>query len=197
VGPISFRGRQGEPSEAALVGAAQRGEPEAAAGIVREYWADAYCVAYLLSRDHGAAEEISQDALLSAIRAIDSFEADRPFRPWLQRITANAAYDWLRRQKRRPTLVELDDLDGPEESDADTIAAVALPSELLSALLWLDVEHRTAVVFRYVLDYEPTEIAEIVGVPAATVRTRIRRGLDRMRHHLEGEKGAREHEQAR
>lgn len=182
-----------------MIEAARAGDQEAAAQIVRTYWADAYRLAYLFSHDHGAAEEIAQDALLSAIRSIDSFEADRPFRPWLQRIAANASLDWLRRRNRRPKLVELDDALDPGSAAADVSdwAQGALPNELLDALSALDVDHRTAVVLRHVLDYEPVEIAGIIGVPVATVRTRVRRGLERMRTQLLTARGAREHERTR
>jgi RNA polymerase sigma-70 factor, ECF subfamily len=142
--------------------------------------------------DQGAAEEIAQDALLSAVGSIGSFDPDRPFRPWLQRIAANRAVDRLRYRRRRPELIVEQAESGDLDSDAvgDAIARDALSDDLLAALAVLGSEFRTAVVLRHLLDYEPQEIAEIVGVPATTVRTRIHRGLLQLRDAL-SEEGAR------
>lgn len=198
MGDVAARYRHGGASEAALVEATQAGDADAAAEIVRSFWGDAYRVAYLMSHDPSASEEIAQDALLSAIRSIGSFEVGRPLRPWLQRIAANATLDWHRRRRRGPILVELDEAvdSGLADPDADEIAQSGVPDELLGALFQLDPEHRTAVVLRHVLDYQASEIAQLTGLPAATVRTRIRRGLQRMRRHLEAQKGTDQREQA-
>jgi len=183
--------RGSAPSEAPLIEAIKDGDADAAAELVRAYWTDAYRVAFLLLHDHGAAEEVAQDALLAGIRAIATFQPHRPFRPWLERIAANAAYDRLRRDQRRPSLVTEAgaDLESTDASIADELARNALPEALVAALAALDVDHRTAVVLRHLLDYEPQEIAAMSGVPAATVRTRIHRGLARLRAALLTEKG--------
>jgi RNA polymerase sigma-70 factor (ECF subfamily) len=74
------------------------------------------------------------------------------------------------------------------------MAREALPSELLAALLALDLEHRTAVVLRHVLDYSSAEIAEMLEIPPPTVRTRLSRGLARMRTKLEATERRSAHE---
>lgn len=147
--------------------------------------------------DRGVAEEVAQDALLGAIQSIDTFDLNRPFLPWLHRIAANRAYDRLRYQRRRPELVVEHVNDGTGKSDdaiADAIARQAVSEELTEALAALDPEFRSAVVLRHLLDYEPQEIAEMIGVPAATVRTRIHRGLLRLRDALTKKEGERAHE---
>jgi RNA polymerase sigma-70 factor, ECF subfamily len=179
-------------SETSLLRAVAGGDPVAANVLVARYWDDAYRVGFLLLHDQGAAEEIAQDALLSAVGSIGSFDPDRPFRPWLQRIAANRAVDRLRYRRRRPELIVEQAESGDLDSDAvgDAIARDALSDDLLAALAVLGSEFRTAVVLRHLLDYEPQEIAEIVGVPATTVRTRIHRGLLQLRDALR-EEGAR------
>jgi RNA polymerase sigma-70 factor (ECF subfamily) len=193
----SVRGMNRRPAsehaaEAGLLRAVARGDAAAAHVLIARYWDDAYRVAFLLVHDQGAAEEIAQDALLRAVDSIGSFDLERPFRPWVQRIAANRAVDRLRYRGRRPELiVEQADL-GEHDSDAvaDAVAREALSDELLAALAILGPEFRMAVVLRHLLDYEPQEIAEIVGVPATTVRTRIHRGLLQLRDAL-SEEGAR------
>jgi len=179
-------------SETSLLRAVAGGDAVAANVLVARYWDDAYRVGFLLLHDQGAAEEIAQDALLSAVDSIGSFDPDRPFRPWLQRIAANRAVDRLRYRRRRPELIVEQAESGDLDSDAvgDAIARDALSDDLLAALAVLGSEFRTAVVLRHLLDYEPQEIAEIVGVPATTVRTRIHRGLLQLRDAL-SEEGAR------
>jgi RNA polymerase sigma-70 factor, ECF subfamily len=161
------------------------------------YWDDTYRIAFLLLSDRGVAEEVAQDVLLSAIQSIDTFDLNRPFLPWLQRIAANRAYDRLRSQRRRRELV-VENLDAcVGESDdviADTIARQAVSEALTEALAALDPKFRSAAVLRHLLDYEPQEIAEIIGVPAATVRTRIHRGLLRLRDALTKNEGEKAHE---
>jgi RNA polymerase sigma-70 factor, ECF subfamily len=174
-------------------------DPGAAEALVESYWDEAYRIAFLLLYDRGTAEEVAQDALLRVIASIDTFDLTRPFRPWLQRIAANRAIDRLRSHRRRPELVvENVDLETGEADDviADTIARQSLSDELSEALAVLDPDFRTAVVLRHALDYEPQEIAEMLGTPAATVRTRIHRGLLLLREALTKARGEEANERA-
>src|SRR5690349_23793298 len=100
-----------------------------------------------------AAEEAAQDALLRAVRALDSFELDRPFRPWLNRIAANCAHDTLRRRSREPELrgVGVDAQQGGDDDLADWIARTALSAELEAGLASLSADMREAVVLRHLL----------------------------------------------
>jgi RNA polymerase sigma-70 factor (ECF subfamily) len=184
-------------TEAALLRSVAARKADAAEALVARFWDDAYRVAFLLLHDRGVAEEVAQDALLSAIQSIDTFDLDRPFGPWLQRIAANRAYDRLRSRRRRPELA-VEDVEastaGSDDAIADAIARQAISEELIEALAALDPEFRSAVVLRHLLDYEPREIAAIAGVPAATVRTRIHRGLLRLRDALTNEEGEHAHE---
>jgi RNA polymerase sigma-70 factor (ECF subfamily) len=171
-----------------------RGESDAGRELVALHWSDAYRVAYLLTGDAGAAEEVTQDGLLAAVRAIESFDCQRPLAPWLHRIVANKARDWLRQRGRRPELV----IDGDEQSPAVdpraeeemmAIADQALSEDLTAALVALSEDLRVAVVLRFLLGYDTGEIARLVNAPSGTVRTRIHRGLRRLRVALEQSEG--------
>jgi RNA polymerase sigma-70 factor (ECF subfamily) len=164
--------------DSSLFAAARRGSDEARSEIVRRHWDDAYRVTYLLTHDRGVAEDLAQEAMVAALGAFESFDERRPFRPWLQRIAANKAHDWLRRRDRRPEIVHTELVDMQEaERIADEVAEHALDEELVAALGRLEPLYRTAVVLRYLLELEPQEIAQIIEVPAPTVRTRVHRGL--------------------
>jgi RNA polymerase sigma-70 factor (ECF subfamily) len=170
--------------EADLVRAAQAGDGKALEALVVRFWPAAHRIAYLLLQDREAAEDTAQDALLRAVRALGSFEIGRPLSPWINRIAANCAHDALRKRARQPAL-RGEGVEALQESVAedlaDEVARTALSAELEAGLARLNPDMREAVVLRHLLEYTPEEIAEIAGVPAGTVRTRIHRGLTALR----------------
>ena len=159
-------------SDGALVRAAQRGSERAVEELFARHWPDAYRTALLIAHDRAAAEDIAQEAFLSALRALPRFDRRRPLRPWLHRIVVNRAIDWARARRLRA------------EVDVDAVAEVAAPpdvtglGELGVALARLSPEHRAVVVMRYLLEFTPGEIAEALELPRGTVNSRLRRGLD-------------------
>lgn len=152
---------------------------------MRAYWEDAFRVAFLLLADRGRAEDVAQEAIVAALKGLPSFETGRPFAPWLRRIAANRAHDVLRLSGRRPEVV----LEEMEPAALDAIAAeiapLALDGDLLAALRALDPRERQVVVLRHLLDYSPSEIAEQLDTPPATIRSRLFRALSRLREQLE------------
>lgn len=171
--------------ESRLVVAARSGDVEAQHEVARRYWDAAFRVALLLTQDHGAAEDLAQEAILSALGALGSFDEDRSLKPWIQRIAANKAYDWLRQRERRPEVIDVELVEQAQSgSIADAIADAAPSEELAAALARLDPRFRTAVVMRHALGYEPDEIGEILSVAPATIRTRIHRGLTQLHERL-------------
>jgi RNA polymerase sigma-70 factor (ECF subfamily) len=164
-------------AERAWIQGAQRGSVADLERLFREHWPRAYRAAHLVTGDAAAAEDIAQEAFLAAIRNLDRFDRRRPFAPWLHRIVVNRAIDWTRARKLRAE-VELGDwLPGPPEAEPD--------GTTLGRISELAPEHRAVVVLRYVLEYTPGEIAELLDLPRGTVNSRLRRGLDRMRDESE------------
>ena len=163
-----------------LIHAAQNGSKEAFEGLYRRHWRSAYRAAYLVTHDAAASEDIAQEAFLAAARALGRFDRGRPFAPWLHRIVVNRSIDWTRaRQARAEVLV-----DAPDEP---TDAAEPAPGVLLAALAALPPDQRAVVVLRYMLEYTPGEIAEMLALPRGTVNSRLRRGLDSLGTRLESE----------
>ena len=162
-------------SEGAHVRAAQRGSASAIEALFRLHWPRAYRTAWLVVHDAAAAEDIAQEAFISALRALDSFDRRRPFGPWLSRIVVNRAIDWTRARQLRA------------EAELVEVAAAAPPSldgSLLAALAALPPEHRAVIVLRHLLEYTPGEIAELLGLPRGTVNSRLRRGLDSLKERV-------------
>src|SRR6188472_2720859 len=75
--------------------------PLAVDELFRTHWPAAHRAAYLVVHDVAAAEDIAQEAFVSAVRALDSFDRRRPFGPWLHRIVVNRAIDWARARALR------------------------------------------------------------------------------------------------
>ena len=183
-GPVLTSKREG-----ALVKAAQRGSNEAMEELFRRHWRGAHRAAYLVVHDGPAAEDIAQEAFISAIRALDRFDRRRPFAPWLHRIVVNRAIDWTRARKaRREISGETIEAWDPEAPELD-LDALADSGRMEAALRSLGPEQRAVVVLRYLLDYTPGEIAELLDLPRGTVNSRLRRGLDALTGALPREDG--------
>src|SRR4051794_4901506 len=155
--------------ERALGRAAQRGEVEAFEELFRRHWPAAHRAAWLVLRDGPAAEDVTQEAFLSAVRALDRFDTRRPFGPWLHRIVVNRAIDAARARALRRE-AELGETSAPAPETPDVGAALDA----------LSPEHRAVVVLRHVLGYTPGEIAAMLELPRGTVNSRLRRALDQM-----------------
>jgi RNA polymerase sigma-70 factor, ECF subfamily len=173
--------------ERALVRDAARGSEQALAELFRRHWRPAYRAAYLVVHDANAAEDIAQEAFLSAVRALDRFDRRRPFGPWIHRIAVNRAIDWVRaRTLRAEVSAEL----VAEEGADDEWTASGRPSSrpysdsVVEALRALSPEHRAVVVLRHLLEYTPGEIAAMLELPRGTVNSRLRRGLDHLNRQL-------------
>jgi len=162
---------------------AQRGSAAALEQLFRAHWNRAYRAALLVVGDAAAAEDIAQESFLAAVRALDRFDRRRPFGPWLHRIVVNRAIDWGRARALRRELA----LDGVAEpaAAAEAVRDGERTEELAGALASLVPEQRAVIVLRYLLDYTPGEIAELLDLPRGTVNSRLRRGLDRLGGELE------------
>ena len=158
--------------ERAWIRGAQQGSVEDLERLFREHWARAYRAARLVTGDAAAAEDIAQEAFLAAVRNLDRFDRRRPFGPWLHRIVVNRAIDWARARTLRREVgdAELDHAAPPE--------AAELADHTLEAVRSLPPEHRAVIVLRYLLEYTPGEIANLLDLPRGTVNSRLRRGLD-------------------
>jgi RNA polymerase sigma-70 factor (ECF subfamily) len=160
-------------AERAWIRGAQQGSVADLERLFREHWPRAYRAAHLVTGDAAAAEDIAQEAFLAAVRNLDRFDRRRPFGPWLHRIVVNRAIDWTRARKLRAEVELGDYLPAAPAPERDGTA--------LARIAELPAEHRAVVVLRYVLEYTPGEIAELLGLPRGTVNSRLRRGLDRMK----------------
>jgi RNA polymerase sigma-70 factor, ECF subfamily len=169
VGP----GRQ----ERAWIRGAQQGSVSDLEALFREHWPRAHRAAFLVVQDGAAAEDIAQEAFLAAVRNLDRFDRRRPFGPWLHRIVVNRAIDWSRARALRKETGEIEV--GEEEFDTGDLGN-PFSEGIAAGLASLKVEQRAVIVLRYLLEYSPGEIADLLDLPRGTVNSRLRRGLDRL-----------------
>ncbi len=164
-----------ESLDADLVSAARAGDEQAIGHLLRRHYSRIYTLCYRMLGERRDAEDAAQDALIAIVRGLDRFDGRAAFGTWAHRVTANVCFDELRRRRRRPTTAEMPDEiaathgPAPESMAVDRVA-------LEQALIELPEEYRVAVVLRDVADFDYAEIAEWLGVPPGTVRSRIARG---------------------
>jgi len=135
------------------------------------------------------AEDAAQEALVRAWQAWPDLAADAHVRPWLLRIVANVCLDWQRgrfgtHQRMRDASVMDDDLAqtllGGDPGSSDHAAAL----DVREAIAALDPSLQQLVALRYYVGLDSAVIGATLGMPAATVRTRLRRALTLLRDHL-------------
>ncbi|MDB4965528.1 MAG: hypothetical protein JWN44_1217 [Myxococcales bacterium] len=140
-------------------------------------------VAVALVAESADADDVAQ---LTVVAAIERPPAD-PSEPrrWLLTVARNIARMMGRttaRRARREALVEHEPVPTPEA----LVGRAELQSQLARLLTELDEPYRTTVLLRYFEDLAPSDIAERLGIPAGTVRWRLKRGLDQLRSQLDG-----------
>jgi len=183
--------------EPTLIRDAQRGDLDAFNRLVLAYQDAVYNTALRVLGDEDQAADASQEAFISAFRAIGSYRGGS-FKAWLLRTVTNACYDELRRKKRRPTTPlepETDDGDevesprwlaDPHASPEDQLDQAELEHAIQHCLDHLPVEFRAVVVLADVQGLDYTEVARAASVPLGTIKSRLARARLRLRECLQG-----------
>ncbi|HEX9894823.1 MAG TPA: sigma-70 family RNA polymerase sigma factor, partial [Gemmatimonadales bacterium] len=174
--------RTSDVSDADLARQAAAGDGDAFGVLVERYGLGARRVARAVLGPGDDADDAVQDGFIAAWRAIERFDPERSFRPWLMRIVSNAALDLLRRRKVRRATAVPDTVESPGVSPDRAAEGALLRERLTSALVELPERQRIAVVLFDAEGYSHGDIAEILGVPVGTVRSYVfhaRRALRR------------------
>jgi len=155
--------------------------------VARDHGRFLYTLAYRLTGNDADASDLVQEVLLRVRRGLETYQPGS-LEGWLSRITTNAFLDEVRRRKRRPTVALPDEPDRVLRSAAldpdEALAMVHLPEHIQDAIRALPEEFKVAVVLCDVVGLPYDEIAEQVGVPVGTVRSRIHRGRAQLRKAL-------------
>jgi RNA polymerase sigma-70 factor (ECF subfamily) len=152
-----------------------------------------FALAYRVIGREEDARDVCQETFLRAFRALPGFPGQAKFSSWVYRIALNLCRDWMRRQRRTPTVQmpegadpeELAAQGGPAESIEDLVARRELSAVVAEAMALLPEEQRTAIVLKEYHGMTFQEIADLQGCPLSTVKTRLYQGLSVLRRHLE------------
>jgi RNA polymerase sigma-70 factor (ECF subfamily) len=163
---------------------AMRGDHDAFAALVGAASDRLYALACLILRDADRAEDATQEAFVRAWREIPKLRDPERFDAWLRRLVVNACYDEGRRVRRRAevSLVHLD-----HRSVLDTSSVMAETDRVDRAFRRLPLDQRVVLALQHYYDLSHVEIAETLGIPLGTVKSRVRYGVAAMRAALDAD----------
>ena len=168
-----------------LVERAMSGDHDAFSELARRSGGRLLVIARLILHDEPAAEDATQETLVSAWRHIRALRDPERFEAWLHRLLVNACNREARRGRSQAGRdVRLPALDSPEPDDTGLVLD---RDQLDRGFRQLDVNHRAVVVLYYYVGLRPEEAAEVLGWPAGTVRSRLQRAIQQMRATLDAD----------
>jgi RNA polymerase sigma-70 factor (ECF subfamily) len=175
-----------------LVARSIRGDPESFNELILRWERPIYALAYRTIGRKEDARDVCQETFLRAFRALPAFRGQAKFSSWLYRIALNLCRDWIRRERRTPIvdtpadkdMVELAEAAEPSESIEDLIARRDLVRAVERVMAQLPEEQRTAIVLKEYHGLTFQEIADLVGCPLSTVKTRLYQGLTVVRRQM-------------
>ncbi len=199
VAPATARGTPPEraqgPDPALVAGwirAAQGGDGEAFADLVRAYGGIVTRVIGRLVSDPDDRDDLVQETFVRAFTGIQSFKLGRDFRPWILTIAVNLARDRWRRRSSAPPTVSLANeagepiqLPSPEPSAESAAVGEELRERAEEAFQRLDPEARTVLWLRVREGLDYREMAQVLGIPRGTVMSRLSRARQALRAELE------------
>jgi len=167
-----------ERTDSELVESAMAGDSRAIEEILRRHQPRLRAVCRRILNNDADADDATQNALIAIVRSLSSFDGRSAFSTWAYRIATNAALDEARRRQRRPSIgrEELDTTRIVDLSSDRVFAALDERDALEKALSTVPEDFRVAVVLRDVADLDYEQIAQVLGIPIGTVRSRIARG---------------------
>jgi len=164
--------------DADLVARFRAGEADALSALFTLYKDKVFRLAYLVTRSHQDAQDVTQETFIRLIKAVGSFDERKgSFETWLYAIAVNLARDGLRRQKRSLLSWDLLEEDRHISKQAVYPERISLTTEwqqtIWEAVNTLEEKQRIAVVLRYYLDLPCEEIAHVLSCPEGTVHSRL------------------------
>ena len=176
-----------------LVAEAAAGDAGAFNQLVSRWERQIYFLAYRMLGREEDARDITQEAFLRAFRGLKGFRGQSKFSSWLYRIALNLCRDWLRRELRGGAVqpsegFELNEqaiVDPINESVEDLIVRRDLGRAVSKEMAALSQEQRTVIVLKEYHDLTFREIADLLGCPVSTAKTRLYQGLTVLRGRLE------------
>jgi RNA polymerase sigma-70 factor, ECF subfamily len=162
-----------------LVERARNGDHDAFTVLARASADRLYAVARLILRDHGRAEDAAQEALVAAWHDLPALRDPDRFEAWLHRLLVRACYREARRDRRRQEVDLTDVTLGVVEPDRSLLLADR--DALERGFRRLDPDQRAVLVLHHYVGFPLAEIADVLGLPVGTVKSRLFRATQAMR----------------
>lgn len=156
-------------------------------GMIAQHHGSLFAFLYRMTGDPALSEELGQEVFLRAARAGERYRPVGKLSTWLFTIAANLVRDEFRRAQRAPLPLELDATGPPTPSAEEVALAGEEVAQLRQAILALPLEYRSALVLRYYHDLSYAEIAQALGCPVGTVRSRLHNGIERLKSLMQEE----------
>lgn len=174
------------------VRAVREGHREAFGSLVNRYRKRIFGLSLIIVRDPSGAEEVTQDAFVSAYIHMDRYDMDRPFYPWLVAIAVRHAQTWLRRRLRVTGREGAAPDPGPDIAATESDPLQALIADERGRDLWrlvmeLPRGQRTAVILYYMQELKVETIARAMGITGGTVKTLLFRARRSLRQKLDSD----------
>ena len=179
-------------SDEELVARSIGGDQESFNQLVLRWERPIYALAYRVIGREEDARDVCQETFLRAFRALNGFRGQAKFSSWLYRIALNLCRDWVRKERRTPVVQAPEELEvlemaairEPTPSVEDLVARRELTRVVERAMARLPEEQRTAIILKEYHELTFQEIADLVGCPLSTVKTRLYQGLSVLRREL-------------
>lgn len=159
------------------------GDNEAFEQLVQRHSADAYRTAYMVLRDRDEVEDIVQEAFLICYRKLESFRMDSSFKTWLYRIVVNLCYDRLRKLNRESAAINKLTLNISKENRE--MVDIENRIDLKDLINSLSPEHRLVLTLYYGMDLGVQKVADTLGIPVGTVKSRLNSARNMLKERLE------------
>ena len=168
-----------------LLAAAQRGDEAAFVDLIKVRSNRLFSIAQRILRDIDRAEDALQDALVIAWRDLRGVRDPDRFDAWVHRVLTNVCIAQATRERRRAANLRVLPLEGPAGSD--DLVGVVDRDQLDRGFRRLTPEERAILVLHHYVGYAPSEIAELLGSPPGTIRSRLHHAHRAMRAALDAE----------
>lgn len=190
--PGGAKVRSQELQEKELVVRCLQGDQEAYRALFNRYFDELSRTAAILMKSPADADDVVQETFIRTFQALQSYDLDRPFRPWLHRILLNVCKDVWKR--RRWLFIPIESAYDVSDQNAPDPEACFLKDDelrrLAQAIRELSPKHQAVVALYFLNEMRISDVAEAVGVPEGTVKSRLHHAVRALRKRLERSDGA-------
>ena len=169
-----------------IIARARRGDADAFEQLVAAYRDQVFRLALRMCGSEADADEVAQEAFLSAWKGLPNFRGDSQFSTWLYQLTSHAAIDLMRREKRQIAAEDITGVSAPDPAPGPQQQAERSEQRqaVRDAIMQLTPEYRQIVVLRFLEELSYEEIGAMLALPSGTVKSRLNRARAQLKEIL-------------